>query len=645
MSASYTSSLSLKIDGQAASTSLIEDILQVVVEESLHLPGMFTLLIRNDYFPSRTGENPWLYDNTFAIGKLVEIGFTSSTTENTNFDDAEQVTLLKGEITAIEAHFNPESQAPIIIRGYDASHRLHRGRYNRSFQNMKDSDIVNQIIGEAGISKGTVDDTNGPYGFGDPVGYIFQENQTNMEFLRERAARNGYELFVQDGKLNFRKPKAGSTLTLTWLKDISSFQVRVSSAEQVSSVEVRGWNYQTKQTIVSTKSAQTSEVITSTDQGAGKAKSTAFSSSPKMIVVNQPVSSSQESDAIAQALFNELSGEFVQADARAEGNPDIRPGKKVKLTGMGNYSGSYYVTETRHVLQQRVYTTEFSVRGLRDGDLLTVMASQPRLQPGQTLLVGIVTNNKDPKKWGRVRVKFPTLTEEHESDWARIVAIGAGNTRGFDCLPEINDEVLVGFEHGDIHRPFVIGGVWNGVDAPPTSVDDSVVDGKVRLRTFKTRLGHKLQFVEEDKGASKKGVYLDTVSGHKLYVNDTDKKIEIKTNGSHQVTMDDQTKKIQIQTSGGNSLTLDDQSRKITMTGTSQIEITAPQGITLKVGTNSVELSMTNVTLKTSSNTIDLGPAGINVTSNGGMTTVKGVTTTVKGDATVTVNAPLISLG
>ncbi len=177
-----------------------------------------------------------------------------------------------------------------------------------------------------------------------------------------------------------------------------------------------------------------------------------------MIVVNQPVSSTQESDAIAQALFNELSGEFIQADARAEGNPDIRPGRVIKLTGMGNYSGKYYVTETRHVLQQRVYITEFSVRGLRDGDLLTVMAPQTRLQPGQTLLVGIVTNNKDPKKWGRVRVKFPTLTEEHESDWARIVAIGAGNTRGFDCLPEVNDEVLVGFEHGDIHRPFVIGG-------------------------------------------------------------------------------------------------------------------------------------------------------------------------------------------
>ncbi|MHC5732095.1 MAG: phage baseplate assembly protein V, partial [Nostoc sp.] len=101
------------------------------------------------------------------------------------------------------------------------------------------------------------------------------------------------------------------------------------------------------------------------------------------------------------------------------------------------------------------------------------------LQPGQTFLVGIVTDNKDPQGWGRVKVKFPTLTEDHASNWARVVAPGAANGRGFDCLPEVNDEVLVGFEHGDIHRPYVLGGVWNGKDAPPEKVDDSIQRGKV----------------------------------------------------------------------------------------------------------------------------------------------------------------------
>jgi phage protein D len=639
----YIGQPTLKIDGQPAANSVLEDLLQIVVEESLHLPGMFTLTIRNDYFSSRTGENPWLYDKTFAIGKSIEIGFTSSPTEAAEFEVSNEEILLKGEITAIEAHFNPESQAPVIVRGYDISHRLHRGRYNRSFQNMTDTDVVKKIIGEAGIQAGTIDSSGGPYGFGDPVGYIFQENQTNMEFLRERASRHGFELFVQDGKLNFRKPSANTSLDLTWLKDINSFKVRVSSAEQVDSVEVRGWDYQNKQAIVSTKSSQNTEVMTSTDQGKGKAVSTAFNGTPKMIVVNQPISKSQESDAIAQSLYNELSGEYVQADARAEGNPEIRPGKTIKLKDLGKYSGKYYVTETRHLFTGRVYTTEFSVRGLRDNDLLAVLSPQPRLQPGQTLLIGIVSNNKDPKKWGRVRVKFPTLTEEHESDWARIVAIGAGVNRGFDCLPEVNDEVLVGFEHGDIHRPFVIGGVWNGKDAPPANVDESVVGGKVRLRTFKTRTGHILQFVEEDKGSSKKGVYLDTVYGHKLYCNDSDKKIELKTNANHQIVLDDQNKKILVQTTSGHVCKLEDQARKITMSSLGEVEITAPQKITLKVGGSTLEMTMATISLKTAGNTIELGPAGINVNA-AALATLKGASTTVQGNANVTVTAPIIML-
>jgi phage protein D len=639
----YIAQPTLKIDGQPAANNVIEDILQIVVEESLHLPGMFTLMIRNDYFSSRTGENPWLYDKTFAIGKSIEIGLTSSTSESADFDDSREETLLKGEITAIEAHFNPESQAPVIVRGYDISHRLHRGRYNRSFQNMTDTDVVKKIIGEAGIQAGTIDDSGGPYGFGDPVGYIFQENQTNMEFLRERASRHGFELFVQDGKLNFRKPSANTSLSLIWLKDINSFNVRVSSAEQVDSVEVRGWDYQNKQVIVSTKSSQTAEVITSTDQGKGKKVSTAFNGTPKMIVVNQPISKSQESDEIAQSLYNELSGEFVQADASAEGNPEIRPGKTIQLKDLGKYSGKYYVTETRHLFTGRVYTTEFSVRGLRDNDLLAVLSPQPRLQPGQTLLIGIVSNNKDPKKWGRVRVKFPTLTEEHESDWARIVAIGAGLNRGFDCLPEVNDEVLVGFEHGDIHRPFVIGGVWNGKDAPPTNVDESVVGGKVRLRTIKTRTGHILQFVEEDKGSSKKGVYLDTVYGHKLYCNDSDKKIELKTSANHQIVLDDQNKKILLQTTSGHVYKLEDQTRKITMSSLGEVEITAPQKITLKVGGSTLEMTMATISLKTAGNTIELGPAGISINA-AALATLKGASTTVQGNANVTVTAPIIML-
>jgi uncharacterized protein involved in type VI secretion and phage assembly len=538
----FRSSPQIKIDGKEPPDQLIEklmeDILQVVVEESLHLPGMFTLVIQNDYFSGHNDE-PWRYKDLLQMGKVVTIGFSSSTTDAKDFSGSNQGKLIEGEITAIETHFSEKSQAPIVVRGYDKFHRLHRGQYNRSFQNMTDSDVVKKIAEEAGIEIGSIDSS------GEPHDYLFQSNQTNMQFLRERAGRIGFELFNRDGKLYFHKPKVAQELSLKWLKDLSSFRVRVTTAEQVKAVEVRAWDYGEKRAIVA--KAQTERLITETRSGQGSDTSTKFGGkAPTKVVVNQPVFNPKEADAIAQAVCNEIGGQFVYADAKAEGNPEIRPGRVVALEDMGQHSGKYYVTETRHLYHEGVYTTEFSVRGLRGGDLMTTLAPKTSIEPGQAFLVGIVTDNKDPKGWGRVKVKFPTLTEDHNSNWARMVSSGAGNQRGFDCLPEINDEVLVAFEHGDIHRPYVIGGVWNGKDAPPEPVGNSVKGGKVRLRTIKTRTGHQIQFVEEDQA----GIYVETHGGHKIRLNDSDRSITVSSTGGHKILLDDASGSVTVSSTG-----------------------------------------------------------------------------------------------
>ncbi|WP_346294220.1 VgrG-related protein [Sphaerothrix gracilis] len=546
MTVNYRALPVLKINDEEAETELAENILQITVEESLHRPGLFTLVIRNDYQPGTDQDEPWRKVKQLEIGDTVSIGFDPSLTQaeeqssKKSGQQQEDTPLIQGEITSIEAHFTERTQAPIIIRGYDVSHRLHRGRYNRSFQNLTDSDAVEKIAKENGIDLATVDDS------GEPHDYLFQENQTNMEFLRERANRIGFELFIQDGKLNFRKPDASDPFELVWLKDIRSFRVRLTSTEQVQEVEVRAWDYITKKPIIST--AKSEKLITDTEiqkqknfqnEKRSNDVNTAFDgmkAEPRMIVVDQPVFKPKEADAIAQALCNELGGQFIVADAKGEGNPKIRPGVFIELKDLGPYSGKYYVTETRHVYAERVYTTEFCVRGLRSGDLLTTLAPEARLRPGQTLLVGIVTDNEDPDGLGRVKVKLPTLTEDHNSNWARVVSIGAANNRGFDCLPEIDDEVLIAFEHGNIHRPYVLGGVWNGKDTPPNSVADNIRDGQVRLRTFKTRTGHQIQFIEEDKGNSKAGVKITTKGGHQIYLNDSDGSISISSTGNLKIS-------------------------------------------------------------------------------------------------------------
>lgn len=551
----------LKIEGSPAPAEFTKDVLKIVVEESLHLPAMFTIILHNNYLPASNGfsNQPWRHRPYLEIGKKIEIGFANSVTLDPNFRSEKEDCLIKGEITAIDVNFTRRSESHLILRGYDLSHRLHRGRHNRSFQNLTDSDIVKKIAQEVGLEVQTENT-------GAARDYVFQENQTNIEFLRELATRQGFELFVQDGVLYFRKPQSQTQLDLRWLRDINQFQVRMSSSQQVSAVEVRSWDYANKQPIVETANAEVT--VTETENGKGSEVANRFQTNPKMIVVDQPTFTADEAKRMAQSLCDELGGEFIEAEAKTDGhgNPEIRVGRVVDLKDLGNYSGQYYITETRHHYYEKVYSTDFTVRGLRDGSLLSLLTPKTHLQPGQTLMVGIVTNNKDPKGWGRVKVRLPTLTEEHESNWARIVALGAGQKRGFDWLPEVEDEVLVGFEHGDIHRPYVIGGVWNGQDQPPEDVNQSVQGGKVRLRTIKTRTGHLIQFADEAQSGANEGITIQTAGGHKIHLNDSNQSIEIIT-------------------SSGQAISLDDQEQSITVKAAVNLTLEAQANITLRAAT------------------------------------------------------------
>ncbi|HEY9736919.1 MAG TPA: phage baseplate assembly protein V [Trichocoleus sp.] len=609
--------------------SFRRDVLQICIEESLDLPSMFTLVVNNPYMPADDDTETWRYESLIQMGSTIKLGFIGSTTE-TKDNSPSQGIIIVGEITAIETHFTQQTKAPILIRGYDISHRLHRGRHNRSFQNKTDSDLVKQLCQEVGIEAS--DDT--VKSSGEPHEYLFQENQTNMEFLRERAARNGFELFVQGQQMHFRPPTEGELLELQWLRDLESFRVRVTSAEQVSAVEVRGWDYrrQANPEIVARvprhgmplppgqpeswkdpgqppfgSSPRPGRELLPAPQGSVEGLTeTAFGQGnyaaqlgenlpqPELLVVDKPVFSLEEAERLATALWNEVGGEFVQADARAPGNPAIRVGKVVNVKNMGRYTGRYYITEARHVHYEGAYTTEFSVRGLRGGTLLNLLTSTHTLKPSQTLMVGIVTHNHDPEGLGRVRVRFPTLTPErdgsaHSSYWARIVSVGAGDHRGLDWLPEINDEVLVGFEHGDIRRPYILGGLWSGRSPRPETVADTVPKdgahrGKVRLRTITTRTGHTLQFVEEDQGATKAGVTLTTSQGHQLQLNDSDLIATLTTPNRHTIALDDQHQSIVLITASGQQVHLDDTTGSITINASRSINLNANGGITLNPG-------------------------------------------------------------
>lgn len=141
------------------------------------------------------------------------------------------------------------------------------------------------------------------------------------------------------------------------------------------------------------------------------------------------------------------------------------------------------------------------------------------------VVTGIVTNNQDPDKLGRVRVRFPWLSGEDESWWARVAAPMAGPEHGAYFLPGVDDEVLVVFEHGDVRFPYVIGALWNDGAKPPETNED----GKNDRRVIVSRSGHRITL--DDADGDERIEIVDTTGANSVVISSKDNSIEIAADG------------------------------------------------------------------------------------------------------------------
>ena len=158
------------------------------------------------------------------------------------------------------------------------------------------------------------------------------------------------------------------------------------------------------------------------------------------------------------------------------------------------------------------------------------------------VVVGIVTNNQDPENMHRVKVRFPWLSNDVESNWARVAAPMSGKDRGAYFLPEVDDEVLVAFEHGQVDHPFVVGSLWNGKDGAP----ESNADGENNHRTLRSRSGHVLRF--NDKSGNETIEIIDKTGNNKITIDSAKNTITIEAQSD--ITIKSTTGKLTMQANG-----------------------------------------------------------------------------------------------
>lgn len=214
--------------------------------------------------------------------------------------------------------------------------------------------------------------------------------------------------------------------------------------------------------------------------------------------------------------------------------------------------------------------------------------------------VGIVTNNKDPEKLGRVKVKLPLRECQNETFWARVATLMAGNNMGSFFLPEVDDEVLVAFNDGDVRQPFIIGMLWNLKDKPPETNED----GKNNIRKIKSRNGHELIFHDEK---SKEKLTIKTPKGHIITLDDS---------GSGEIEIKDK--------SGKNKITINSGSNEINLTSDAKINIKS-QSNTISIDSMQGSISITSdMQLKIKSQMINIEAGGMMTIKSGGILNIQG---------------------
>ena len=595
----------IKINGSPVSAGLADRILALEVVLSTQRPGRATLRLQDDEYTLLDGDDV----KSLTIGQNLVVALAEG--------EASATEVFEGDIVSLGIERSESgANSVVVVEARDGSHRLQAAAHPTTWLDATTKDIVQAVAGRHGLAP----KISGAAASKQEHPYLVQSG-TDHALVDALARQIGFEWWTHGRELHFteRPSTPGVTVRRDELVELS---VRYDGQLTPKTVKVTSWDPVNSEAIVGTsevkKEAEAlgSKATFVTSQH--KAAKDAFGAD---LSVGEAVAVSQEqAKAMAEALEQDLLGDGLHLEGTVAGYPAIRPGTWLELLHLGaSLDGDYYLTEVRHSFGP-------------GQDLMTTFVSAPRRPeaadwrpalhtPGsgawalRGVVPGVVTNVDDDQGLGRVKVKFPSLGDDIESTWARVVAPGAGADRGLDLRPRVDDEVVVAFAHGDQAQPFVLGGVWSAKHAHADGAE-GVVDGTSKRDALRSEDGALLTFHREGEGTGD--------AGHKHPADwDTDLKGAVSLRSAAEsgviigdkIVMSTPGKDIVI-TNGEATITLAEngdvtiKGGAITFEGSKKLTAKLQQDVTVEAGTK--------MTLKAMSATIDC-PAKTEVKSPGGI--------------------------
>jgi len=504
----------IRLAGVTLAADITRQVTSLTVETDLDLAGSVTMTLHNP-------DNRLLDSALLDLGKTIEVHLGYGT---------DLVPAFLGEITAVEPSF-PSSGAPLVqVVGYDRSYRMRQARpAPAEYRFTNDSLIAAQIAVENGLVP-VVDPTPG-------VITSVPQLESDMAFLKARAQRYFFDVYVDWDRLHFQFPRPqDEAYVLEWGRNLARLAPRISSAGLAGLQVVRGYNQELAQSIYAAALAANAGPANVIERLGADAMGLLMSLARKGIR-KESVDSPIEAQTLAEALIAELLEGGYEATGSCPGIPELRAGRYVEIRGVGKrFGGTYRLRKVTHRLDDGGFATDFSISQRSGSSLLGLLRKQVVEEPApnrqerfEGLLVGVVVDNRESSAeppvvpTGRVKVAFPSLGDDVTSHWAPCARPMAGAGTGFYALPEIGEQVIVGFEHGDPTQPYVLGSLWSARQPPP--VRDLL--GTNSRRVLRGPSGHTVTL--DDDGAGK--LVIEDERGSAITLDGADGKITISSRG------------------------------------------------------------------------------------------------------------------
>jgi Rhs element Vgr protein len=506
-----TASFDISIEGKPLNTSY--QLLSLSIIKEINRIPAAKLVFRDGEAAEKSFELS--NDDAFVPGKKISIQIGR---------DGSNTRLFTGIIITHAVKVRASGNSELYIECRDNAVSMTIGRHSKYYQQLKDSDLFHQLV----IKYGLTDDIQSTTLVHKE---IVQHHITDWDFLLLRAEANGMLVTVSDGSIKIASPKTSvaPVLTVKFGSSILEFEAEIDARTQWQSVKAVSWDYTNQQLFI--------------------AESSSTSLSEPGNVPGNQIASATKTDyemhhsghLLQQELQSWVDGAFmrsrlakVRGTAKVEGFAGIHPGDMVKIDGIGDrFNGNAYVTAVRQDVGQGLWETQIQFgfhpeyhvqlhKDIPDVPNAGLVGSINGLQIGK-----VVKLESDPDGENRIMVRIPVIDKNAQGIWTRVATLDAGQNRGSFFLPEIDDEVIVGFINNDPRYAVTLGMLNSSKNPAPITAQDA--NDK---KGFTTRSKMHLSFDDNTKT-----ITIDTPAGNSITIDEAGMQIEIKDQNSNKVTM------------------------------------------------------------------------------------------------------------